>query len=58
MRFFTSIWREVKNVLVKNKNLAVERAKKMVEYQNPSTTVYRLLELLKKQSMFYKLVWE
>lgn len=38
---------EEKNVLAENKDLAVERAKKMVEYYNPSTTVYRLLELLK-----------
>ena len=35
-----------KKVLADNRNLAAERAKCLEEYQNPSTTVYRLLELL------------
>ena len=35
-----------KKVLADNRNLAAERAKCSEEYQNPSTTVYRLLELL------------
>lgn len=38
---------EDKNVLAANKELAVERAKKLAEYQNPSTTIYRLLAKLK-----------
>lgn len=36
-----------KKVFAENKNLAVERAKKLAEYQNPSTTIYRLLDFLK-----------
>lgn len=38
---------EEKKVLSENKELAIERAKKLVEYQNPSTTVFKLLEKLK-----------
>ena len=39
---------EEKDVLAKNKDLALERAKKLVEFQNPSTTIHRLLDLLKE----------
>ena len=35
-----------KSVLAGNKDLAIKRAKFMAEYQNPSTTVYKLLLLL------------
>ena len=38
---------EEKDVLAKNKDLALERAKKLVEFQNPSSMVYKLLEKLK-----------
>lgn len=38
---------EEKDVLAKNKELAVERARILAEYNNPSTTVFRLLEMLK-----------
>ena len=38
---------EEKDVLAKNKEVAVERAKKLMEDQNPSSTVYKLLEKLK-----------
>ena len=38
---------EEKDVLAKNKEVAVERAKKLAEFQNPSSTVYKLLEKLK-----------
>ncbi len=38
---------EEKKVLAENSELAVERAKKLAEYQNPSTTVFKLLEELK-----------
>ena len=37
---------EEKKVLAENSELAVERAKKLAEYQNPSTMVFRLLEKL------------
>ena len=37
---------EEKKVLAENRELAVERAKKLAEYQNPSTMVFRLLEKL------------
>ena len=37
---------EEKDVLAKNKEVAVERAKKLMENQNPSSTVYILLEKL------------
>ena len=37
---------EEKKVLAENRDLAVERAKKLAEYQNPSTMVFRLLEKL------------
>ena len=43
---------EEKGTLAKYKNLAIERAKKLAEYNNPSTMVYRLLEFLKEQSGF------
>lgn len=38
---------EEKNVFAENRELAVDRARKLAEYQNPSTTVYKLLEMLK-----------
>lgn len=38
--------KEEKKVLAENRELAVERAKKLAEYQNPSTMVFRLLEKL------------
>ena len=38
---------EEKKVLAENKELAVERAKKQVDYKNPSTTIFKLLEELK-----------
>lgn len=38
---------EEKNVFAENRELAVVRARKLAEYQNPSTTVYKLLEMLK-----------
>ena len=41
---------EEKDVLAKNKDQALERAKKLVEFQNPSTTIHRLLDLLKELS--------
>lgn len=37
---------EEKKVLAENRELAVERAKKLAEYRNPSTMVFRLLEKL------------
>ena len=37
---------EEKDVFAKNKELAIERAKKLAKFHNPSTTVYRLLENL------------
>ena len=37
---------EEKKVLAENRELAVERAKKLAEYHNPSTTVFKLLEEL------------
>jgi hypothetical protein len=39
---------EEKDVLAKNKDQALKRAKKLVEFQNPSTTIHRLLDLLKE----------
>ena len=41
---------EEKDVLAKNKDQALERAKKLVEFQNPSTAIHRLLDLLKESS--------
>lgn len=38
---------EDKKVLAENRELAIERAKKLAEYQNPSTTIFKLLEKLK-----------
>ena len=38
---------EEKAVFTKNRELAVERAKKLAAFQNPSTTVFKLLEELK-----------
>ena len=38
---------EEKKVLAENRELAVERARKLAEYHNPSTTVFKLLEKLK-----------
>ena len=38
---------EEKDVLAKNKDLAIDRARKLAEYHNPSSTVYKLLEKLK-----------
>ena len=37
---------EEKKVLAENRDLAVERAKKLADYQNPSTMVYKLLIML------------
>ena len=39
---------ELKRHLVENKNTAIERAKSLVAYGNPSTTVYKLIEDLDK----------
>ena len=38
---------EEKEAFAKNKELAIERAKKLAEFHNPSTMVYKLLEKLK-----------
>ena len=38
---------EEKNVLAANRDVAIKRAKLLEKYANPSTTIYRLLELLK-----------
>lgn len=38
---------EEKNVLAANKDVAIKRAKLLEKYANPSTTIYKLLELLK-----------
>lgn len=38
---------EEKKVFAENRELAAERAKKQVDYKNPSTTVFKLLEELK-----------
>ena len=38
---------EEKNVLAVNRDVAIKRAILLEEYDNPSTTIYRLLELLK-----------
>lgn len=38
---------EEKKVLAENREIAIKRAKKLAEYQNPSTTVFKLLEKLK-----------
>ena len=38
---------EEKNVLAANKDIAIKRAKLLEKYANPSTTIYKLLELLK-----------
>ncbi len=40
---------EEKEVFDKNKELAVERAKALDVFNNPSTTIYRLLDLLKNK---------
>ena len=40
---------EVKNVLAEKMELASQRAKALSELKNPSTTVYRLLELMKNK---------
>ena len=40
---------EEKDVLAKNSELAAGRAKDMIEYENPSTSIYRLLEMLKNK---------
>lgn len=37
---------EEKKVLAENRDLAVERAKKLADYHNPSTMVYKLLIML------------
>ena len=37
-----------KQTLVKNMHEAIERAKRLEEYKNPSTTVYRLIEAMEK----------
>lgn len=36
-----------KKVLATNKDQAIQRAEALEEYDNPSTTIYRLLKLLK-----------
>ena len=38
---------EEKKVLAESKDIAIKRAKKLLEFNNPSTTIYRLLEMLK-----------
>lgn len=38
---------EEKKVLAERKDIAIKRAKKLLEFNNPSTTIYRLLEMLK-----------
>lgn len=38
---------EEKSVLAANKDVAIKRAKLLEKFENPSTTIYRLLELLK-----------
>ena len=38
---------EEKTFLAEKKDLAIERAKNMIGYQNPSSTIYKLLEKLK-----------
>jgi hypothetical protein len=38
---------EEKKVLAENRELAIKRAKKLAPYQNPSTTIFKLLEELK-----------
>ena len=38
---------EEKRVLAANKDVAIKRAKLLEKFANPSTTIYRLLELLK-----------
>lgn len=38
---------EEKNVLAKNKDMAIKRAMCKADYTNPSTTVYKLLKMLK-----------
>lgn len=40
---------EEKKVLADKKELAIQRAKMLDEYKNPSATIYKLLELLKKE---------
>lgn len=35
-----------KEIFSRNVNFAIERAKRLNEYENPSTTVYRLIEML------------
>ena len=40
---------EEKKVLADKKELAIQRAKTLDEYENPSATIYKLLELLKKE---------
>lgn len=39
---------EEKQMLASNVDLAVARARTLIEYENPSTSVYRLIELLKR----------
>ena len=38
---------EEKQVLAESKDIDIKRAKKLLEFNNPSTTIYRLLEMLK-----------
>ena len=40
---------EEKNVLAEKKELAIQRAQMLDEYDNPSTTIYKLLKLLKNK---------
>ena len=39
---------DMKQHLVENQNTAIDRAKKLTAYNNPSTTVYQLIEDLEK----------
>ena len=39
---------EIKRYLIENKNTATDRAKKLTAYNNPSTTVFRLIDDLDK----------
>lgn len=42
-----SLSEDDKKILSSNKEVAIQRAKSLTEYNNPSTTVYKLLEMLK-----------
>lgn len=38
-----------KRILIENLKIAIERAKKLEEYKNPSSTVYRLIEAMERR---------